>query len=74
LQVGLKQLSKRPDFGPIVWVSAPRGGEAFGGAGGGDGFEQLLQVGHAVAECDTGDAVLAEAANGTRRPLPLVRQ
>ena len=27
--------------------------------------EQLVQVGYAVAECDTGDAMLAEAANGT---------
>ena len=28
------------------------------------GPEQLVQVGHAVAECETGDAMLAEAANG----------
>jgi len=28
------------------------------------GPEQLLQVGYAVAECDTGDAMLAEATNG----------
>ena len=27
--------------------------------------EQLVQVGYAVAECDTGDAMLAEAVNGT---------
>ena len=32
--------------------------------------EQLLHVGHAVVECDTGDDLLAEAANGgRRRPL-----
>lgn len=29
------------------------------------GPEQLVQVGHAVVECDTGDELLAEAANGT---------
>ena len=29
------------------------------------GPEQLVQVGDAVVECDTGDELLIEAANGT---------